>query len=91
MRTILLFTTALSTLLTPWTLLLMQPINNELGELSDTQALKVAPGVERSSDQSLLEKRAMEKINTWRKLHVVRILIGAGVWIGGLMALSYEE
>ncbi|KZP15050.1 hypothetical protein FIBSPDRAFT_1048414, partial [Athelia psychrophila] len=90
MRTILLSAAALSlTLLTPWTLLLMQPINNELDELAHTRALKVSPGAERSPDHSLLEKRAMEKIDIWRKLHMGRIVLGAGVWIGGLAALSY--
>lgn len=89
MRIVLFSTAALSTLLTPWTLLLMQPINNELGELTDTKALKVAPGAERLADHSLLEKRAMEKIDKWRKLHMVRIALGAGVWIGGLVSFSY--
>ncbi|KZP15068.1 hypothetical protein FIBSPDRAFT_867681 [Athelia psychrophila] len=89
MRIIMFSTAALSSLVIPWTLLIMQPVNKEIAELVDTQALEVAPGAERSPDQSLLEKRAMKKINTWRKLHMVRIVVGAGVWIGGLVSFSH--
>ncbi|KZP14788.1 hypothetical protein FIBSPDRAFT_867914 [Athelia psychrophila] len=65
----------------------MQPVNKEITELVDTQALEAVPGAERSPDQSL-EKRAMKKIDTRRKLHMVRIVVGAGVWIGGLVSFS---
>ena len=89
MRYIMLGTAGLSLLVVPWTFILMEPINKEIGELAATDALVVPAGAERSPDQSLLERRVLGKIEKWRKLHAVRLLLGAGAWAGALVAFSY--
>ncbi|KAF7976804.1 hypothetical protein HWV62_5664 [Athelia sp. TMB] len=89
MRYIMLGAASLSVIIVPFTLILMAPTNKEIAELAATDALVVPAGAERSADQSLLERRALGKIEKWRKLHAVRILLGAGAWVGTLVAFSY--
>ena len=54
-----------------------------------TGALVVPPGAEPSPDQALLEKRALQKVDKWRKLHIVRMVLGTGAWVGGLLSYKY--
>lgn len=89
MQYIMLGTASLSFAVIPWTVFTMLSTNNELGEMVDTHVLEVPSGAEPSPDQALLERRAMQKIDRWTKLHVVRMVLGTGAWIGGLLSFSY--
>lgn len=79
---------ALLALLTiSWTRILIGPVNDEIAKLAETRTLedlKAGPG------QAALEENAMRKINEWRKLHRVRIALGAGMWLGALVAFKRD-
>ncbi|KAF7967572.1 hypothetical protein HWV62_33775 [Athelia sp. TMB] len=73
----------LASLIIPWTALLMGPVNDAIGELAQTRVLETA-----GPDRAVLEEGALALIYKWRRLHRVRIAVGASAWVGALIAFT---
>ena len=70
---------AVSTLsILPYTAIFMLPTNEALAEIESVsvEALKGK------------EEKALDKVDTWRARHVVRIVLGAVGWVAGVVALE---
>lgn len=89
LRYILLFTAGMSFLIPPFTIVAIAPVNNELFAMHDTHALEAESEEKPSPELAIRERRAIQLIEKWRKLHLVRIVLGAGAWVGGIIAFNY--
>lgn len=83
LRNLLLGTAAMSFAITPWTLITMMPVNNELDALHKGLTLQATLAAEESAE----DKRALQCLDKWRELHRVRFALGMGVWIAAVTAL----
>jgi hypothetical protein len=79
---LLLFTAAMSFAVIPFTGIVMMPVNNELVEIHKAGSLQGD-----SKTPSNEDGRVLQVVEKWRKLHMVRLALGAGAWIAGLGAL----
>ena len=82
-RGLILSTAALSSVILPFTVFALLPVNNELERMHAQGSLK------ESSDKepSPVQKRAEEMLVKWGNLHRVREVLGFGAWVGGMAAL----
>jgi hypothetical protein len=69
----------------PFTLIFMRPVNNELADMVKNKSLEST-----AEEATAIRVRAVERIEKWKQLHMVRLLLGSGAWIGGLVALFRE-
>jgi len=74
-------TAALSFAVGPWTGLVLRPINNELFDLDKGKTLQASLSDETSAD----DKRAIECLNRWSRLHRFRIALGLSAWVLGFV------
>jgi Domain of unknown function (DUF1772) len=82
-RNLLLCTAGCSFLIVPYTLIAMLPVNNQLVEIYNSLRHNEKTD---SNQRTLLEAQAVLRLDEWRKLHRVRLLLGVGSWIAGLVA-----
>lgn len=67
----------------------MLPVNNELNAIHNSGKL-LANEKEGTAEGKALAQNATKKIAIWRKLHLVRLTLGASAWISGLVAIGYN-
>jgi hypothetical protein len=81
-RGLLLCAAAMSFSIIPFTGIYMISLNNDLEGMHKAGLLQ-----DSSKTPSVEEERALETIDRWRKLHRIRLALGAAAWIAGLAAL----
>lgn len=74
----------------PFTAVAMLPVNDDLGAIHDSGRLLEDEKKEETTEGKALAKKAMDQIDAWRKLHKVRLALGASAWISGLVAIGYN-
>lgn len=67
---------------------MMIPLNKEIMAIHESGALRKTE--EETTKKARLAKEALEKVDTWRMRHRVRLFLGGGAWICGLLAVGYN-
>lgn len=68
----------------PLTAVKMMKVNDQLAEIHSSGIL---------STKELTSNEAngfAEKIETWKRLHRIRLFIGASAWLAGMAALAFD-